>query len=94
MANEPVNVAQITLAHGAKWPFDAPDTWWQDDGENPPPPTDWAHAAARGVLSDLNDRRGIKQGFLGLDEDIRAEIVSSLAAIIRVAAEQQGIASE
>lgn len=49
----------------------------------PPPPTDWAHAAARGVLADLLDRKGIKHGFTDVEEDTRVEIVQSLAEIIR-----------
>lgn len=72
------------LAHGAKYPYDAPDSWWQQDGEPvPPPATDWAHKAARGVLADLGDRHTIKRGFENIPEDIRAEIVDTLAAIIR-----------
>jgi hypothetical protein len=83
------DVARHTLSHGAKYPYDAPDAWWDSDGKEPPPPTDWAHAAARGVLADLNDRRGIKHGFADIDEEIRAEITASLAAIIRAAAEDR-----
>lgn len=48
-------------------------------------PKDWAHAAARGVVADLQGRRAIKWGFDDIDEEIRAEIVASLAAIIRLA---------
>jgi len=80
-----LKIAEITLKHGNKYPYDAPDAWWNGSGDNLPEPVDWAHSAARGVLSDLNDRRGIKQGFAGLDEYTRAEIVASLAAIIRAA---------
>jgi hypothetical protein len=77
--------AKHALEHGQQYPYDAPDSWSSD---NPPPPAkDWAHAAARGILSDLNDRRSIKNGFLGIDEDVRVEIVESLAGIIRAAAE-------
>lgn len=77
--------AAIRLTHGAKFPFDAPDAWWDGDASNPPPPTDWAHAAARGVVADLQDRRAIKWGFGDIDEEIRVEIISSLADIIRAA---------
>lgn len=80
-----MDIAKHTLERGAKYPYDAPDDWWEGDGSAPPPPTDWAHAAARGVLADLNDRGGIKHGFNNIDEEIRAEIVTSLAAIIRLA---------
>lgn len=81
-----VDITQYTLNKGAKYPFDAPDEWWAGDGECPPPPSDWAHAAARGVLADLQDRAGVKRGFENIREDIRAEMVSSLAGIIRLAA--------
>ena len=80
--------AEQTLKHGADFPYDATDAWWNDADAPPPPPTDWAHEAARGVLSDLRDRREIKQGFEGLDENARAEVVESLAEIIRVAAKK------
>lgn len=79
-------IAESTLRHGAKYPYDAPDDWWKGDGKSPPTAIDWAHAAARGVLADLNDRKGIKHGFADLDQDIRAEITASLAEIIRQAA--------
>jgi len=77
---------QISLNHGGNFPYDAPDKWWDGTGENPPAPDDWAHAAARGVAADLQGRGGIKHGFDNIDEDIRTEIISSLAAIIRLAA--------
>ena len=44
---------------------------------------DWAQLAAQAVIADLQDRRGIKRGFEGVDEDVRIEIVQTLAAIIR-----------
>lgn len=78
---------KITLERGNKWPYDAPDAWWGGDGGDPPKPVDWAHAAARGVLYDLNDRGGIKHGFANIDENIRKDIVVALAAIIRAAHE-------
>ena len=85
---EPIDIAKITLRRGAKYPYDAPDAWWESDGNNPPQSSDWAHAAARGVLADLQDRGGIKHGFANIDEQIRVEIVESLAAIIRLASEE------
>ena len=75
-----------SLKMGERFPFDADDKWWRGDGEKPPIAADWAHSAARGVLADLTDRKGIKYGFDNLDEDVRAEIVASLAEIIRAAA--------
>lgn len=87
MADE--KLVQIRLKHGAKFPYDATDAWWQQTGEPVPPAAiDWAHAAARGVLADLMDRGGIKHGFNGIDENVRAEMVDSLAAIIRAANSQ------
>jgi len=47
------------------------------------PPKDWAERAALGVLCDLCGRRGIKHELAAVDEDVRAEIVDSLVAIIR-----------
>jgi hypothetical protein len=82
-----MNIAQHRLDSGEKWPYDAPDSWWKADSPNDPPPaTDWAHAAARGVLADLNDRRGIKWKLQEIDEEVRAELVASMADIIRLAA--------
>lgn len=83
----PEQQAERSLRHGEKFPFDAPESWWNEPSgkASPPPATDWAHAAARGVLADLQDRRGIKRGFEDLDEEVRVDIVSALAAIIRAA---------
>ncbi len=80
--------AQTAIWHGNRFPFDAPDDWWNGGGANPPTPVDWAHSAARGVLADLQDRRTIKRGFEGIDEDTRAEIIGSLSDIIRSALEE------
>lgn len=77
--------AKSRLERGATYPYDASDEWWNGGALNPPPATDWAHAAARGVLADLQDRRGVKNGFVDIDEDVRAEMVRSLAEIIRTA---------
>lgn len=77
--------AKHSLVAGSRWPYDASDAWWESEHTKPLPPKDWAHSAARGILHDLNDRRGIKQGFNGIDEDIRKEIAESIAAIIREA---------
>lgn len=78
-----IEEASFYLGHGARFPYDAPDGC---ETHSLPPPADWAHAAARGVLADLRDRRDIKRGFERVDEDVRKEIVESLAAIIRLAA--------
>jgi len=82
-----MNGAKHSLKHGNEFPFDAPDTWWNGDGKNPPKPTDWAHSAARGIIADLQDRRGIKQELHegSIEESVRSEIVNALAEIIRLA---------
>lgn len=77
--------AAISFKHGNKFPYDAPDDWWEAIDHVPPPPDDWAHAAARGIIADLKGRKGIKHGFQELPEDIRIDIVTSLANIIRTA---------
>ncbi len=82
--------AKHSLRMGARFPYDAPDAWWNSRGDNPPPAIDKAHAAARGILEDLCDRRGIKRGFEGIDEETRIEIVASLAEIIRAAMSEGG----
>lgn len=73
------------LRYGNEFPYDASDSWWAADGRAPPAPKDWAHSAARGVIADLQDRRGIKWGFDNIDEETRVEIVETLAQIIRAA---------
>jgi len=75
------------LEHGAQYPYDGGEDFWQDPTSTPPPATDWAHAAARGVLADLLDRRGIKWelNHEEIDHETRAEIVQSIAEIIRLA---------
>ncbi len=49
------------------------------------PSTDWAHTAARGILADLCDRRGIKSELDKVDLDVRIELTQTIAAIIRMA---------
>jgi len=75
---------EFYIDHGKKYPYDAPDSWWRGDETRIfPPPIDNAHVAARGILANLQDRRKIKQGFVDIDEDVRIEIVESIAEIIR-----------
>lgn len=88
MAGFEFNAAEHTLRQSREYPYDAPDAWWEGNGNNPPAAKDWAHAAARGVLSDLQDRGGIKHGFANIDQDIRLDIVNALADIIRLAREE------
>lgn len=67
--------ASMMLGHGAEFPF--------DDAEA----KDWAHSAAHGVFADLGDRRDIGAILHGVDGDMRAEMVSVAAQIIRDAAQ-------
>lgn len=78
-----------SLEHGGEFPYDAPDEWWNDveDGNDPSLPVDFAHAAARGIIADLKDRRGIKRGFDGVSEEVRVTVVAQMAEIIRQAQE-------
>jgi hypothetical protein len=73
------------VVHGGKFPYDGGSEFWQR-GRVPKPPTDWAHAAARGVLANLCDRRGVKHELRNVDHDVREEIAQTLAGIIRAAA--------
>lgn len=78
--------AKHSLDMGANFPYDASDAWWNsDDTRMPPPAKDWAHRAARGVMADLKDRRGIKHELEAVDEATRKELIEALAAIIREA---------
>lgn len=82
-----MDITRHRLKHGAEFPYDAGSDFWEDRVPSPKPADDWAHAAARGVLADLLDRRGIKWALddENIDYATRAEIVQSLAAIIRQA---------
>jgi len=44
---------------------------------------DAAHFAARVVMADLSDRRGIRQELNEWDNDVKEELVSDVAAVIR-----------
>lgn len=78
------------LDHGREYPFDGTDAWWNSDvrPEAPAEPLDWAVRAARGIVADLCDRGGIKHGFEDIEEDTRRDIIETMAAIIRAAAER------
>jgi len=74
--------AQIALKFSDDYPYEI------DEDANPGAdlkPADWAHRAARGVLSDLSDRRGIKWELQKVDMETRKGIVTALAEIIRLA---------
>ena len=78
--------AAKALKHGANLPYDAGADFWEGRTTTPPPARDWAHAAARGVLADLCDRRGVNNELDDVDHDVREEMVASIADIIREAA--------
>ena len=63
------------------YPYDAPDGW---DFDNPLD-NDVELTAARAIIHNLMDRRDIKRGFEHVDEDVRREIVETIALIIKVA---------
>lgn len=73
---------QLSLSHGCKFPYDT------TDDEVFAPATDWAHSAARGVLANLLDRSGVGNELEQYDEEIRNDIVSQIAEIIRLAHSQ------
>jgi hypothetical protein len=76
--------AKLCLKRGDRHPYDDPNRY-NDDGIPPVPAHDWAHRAARGILEDLGDRRGIKHELEMIDDDVRIELTESLAEIIRQA---------
>lgn len=80
---------ELSLAHGAAFPYDGGVYFWGDKTLTPPPAVDWAHAAARGVIASLLGRPGIKHALEdeNIDHETRAVIVRNLTAIIRHASE-------
>lgn len=83
---------EFDVTQGAKFPYDAPDTWNKAYPDVLPiPATDWAHTAARGILHDLSDRFDIKNALADIQEDVRFEIVAAVAAIIRYCASTKDV---
>lgn len=85
------NLLMIKLAND--YPFDAPDSWWNDISsppQSPSVPKDAYHSAARAVIHDLQDRRDIKHLLRvdRMDEEVRQELVATLASIIKTAVSQ------
>ena len=78
-----MNKAEWALKHGAEFPYD-------DDSDKPKPATDWAHAAARGVIADLTGRKGVGNELEEIDAEIRIEVIETLSDIIRTAHEIVG----
>ena len=64
------------IEDGKKYPYDG-----REKAE------DWAVAAALGIFDNFSDRRGIKHELDGYDEDVKAELVDTVAEIIRAAKE-------
>lgn len=81
--------ARHSYGMGERFPYDGGAEFWEDRDPTPRPAIDWAHRAARGVLADLLDRGGIKHELEAVDYETRAEIVDSVADIIRLASEQK-----
>lgn len=79
------------LYRASMWPYDATDAWIMQDDETPPIPPPiaetWQIAAARAIIYNLLDRRGIKQELQWhrIDEDVRKEIIETIAMIINMA---------
>jgi len=63
--------AKFSVKHGTEFPF------------NDRPPVDKAETTALAILADLGDRRGVGNELEGCDRDIKEEIVTTLAAIVR-----------
>lgn len=83
---EELKIARRQIAHGNQFPYDG--------GLEAAPASDWAHTAARGILADLLDRRGIKWELEKVEEDVRVDIVTALAAIVRAAAPSPSTAED
>jgi hypothetical protein len=82
--NEYIEYAKQKIEFGKKFPFD----FFGDDWKDATPATDWAHLAARAVMADLTDRRGIRQEIDQVDDDVKLEILNVLTTIIREAKNQ------
>jgi hypothetical protein len=74
------------LFQGVESPYDAPDIFLRNFPEIPPPSAiDWAHAAARGVIKNLVFRKGMRDAFIGISQEVRHELVAEISEIIRLA---------
>ena len=100
MTKEEANRALFCMQQGEEYPYDASDAWNDTvDDAAAPPAEDWAHNAARGIIANLRDRRGIKRGiianlrdrrgvkhgFTNVDEDVRQDVVAAIRHIILLA---------
>jgi len=78
--------AQQSINHGAQFPYDGGHEFWESQNpRTPPPATDWAHAAARGIFADLTDRRGLRNVLASISHDVVSEMVQSVTEIILTA---------
>jgi hypothetical protein len=80
--------AQRRLLQSELSPFDASDAWRTNGNrDDPPKAKNWAHAAARACIAELQERQGIAPAFDGISEVNRSELVHTLSQIIRAAQE-------
>lgn len=73
--------ASVDLKYGNLHPFDA------TAGDTP---TDWMHAAARGIASTLQDNPDLQPILDAMDDQAKADLVTAIADIIREAQAQDG----
>lgn len=86
--------AGFWLSHGNRYPYDANDHWWKFGKVTGVPATmltdDWALRAARGIMGNLMDRNVIGEAVRNqVDEEVRAEVIETMAGIIRAAKEEK-----
>ena len=67
---------------GKRFPYDS------DSHGSSNAPQGWQYDAARGILYDFSDRRGVKDGFNRIDLETRQEIVKSMVETIELAFSQ------
>lgn len=71
--------AEFSIKHGNKFAY---DLMHKDEDCSTRVGTHWSIIAARGVLSNFKDRRGLRNELDNIDDDIREEMVLELAEII------------
>lgn len=76
-----MSIERVCIDHATKYPY------------NDRQAVDTFELAAQAILADLCDRRGIKHELRETDSDVKEEIVTSLAAIIRVALSERLVAA-
>ena len=82
--------ATYALQKGAEFPYDAayPGGFLYGVDPTPPPASDWAHAAARGVAFYVETKKGIRiSSGIAVNKSARTELVNVIATIIRLAAD-------